>query len=403
MAWHLGSSLVTSTLPSVSTQINYDDLLPGDALDNVSTHTVLFDHWLDSVHSRAQVYTEPDVGQTAKTEFWNRSTLLAGGYKAFRYNKIVNDVAQPQPLQIGTVTSTGGLFHTIRNTDGTWAGGFGDVAGQAGKLDIVAADGALTGHDMQIVAITRDGKLHHTARLADGSWLPWGDVNAETGASFTAADVAVASVDNELNVVVTDTDGNVWHSIRHLNESWTSFGSMKVEAGDYIGKAVKVSAAAVHSPSGSDTDLHVAVTNADGKIWHTARKFVDGTWLPFGDVEVQAGPLAAVSDIAIAGTGVDLQMLAVTADGKIWHTGRKSDGTWLPFGDVIAATGTSLPSTAVSIDAAGEPNGDLHVVIGTADGKVVHTARKTDATWLPFGDVESQTSNPGTVVNVTAA
>ncbi|HEY0498583.1 MAG TPA: hypothetical protein VGD48_22775 [Kutzneria sp.] len=308
----------------------------------------------------------------------------------------------PQPLQVLAATSNGGLFHTIRNTDGTWAGGFGDVEAQTGQLDIVAADAARTGGDTQIVAATRDGRLFHTARLSNGSWLPWGDVLAQTNAAFKVADVGVAPVNNELNVVVSDTDGNVWHAIRHVDETWTSFGNIKIEAGDYIGKAVKVSAAAVKSPNGPISDLHVAVANDTGKIWHTARKTEDGGWLPFGDVEVQAGPLAPVADIAIAGTGVDLQMVAVTTDGKIWHTGRKSDGTWLPFGDVIAATGTPL-TAASKIDAAGEPNGDLHVVIGTADGKVWHTARKTDGTWLGIGDVESQTSNPGPVVNLTAA
>jgi len=43
------------------------------------------------------------------------------------------------------------------------------------------------------------------------------------------------------------------------------------------------------------------------------------------------------------------------------------------------------------------------VVIGAAGGKVWHTARKTDGTWLGIGDVESQTSNPGAIVDVTAA
>jgi hypothetical protein len=313
-----------------------------------------------------------------------------------------NTSTSPQPLQVLAATSTGGLFHTIRNVDGTWAGAFGDVETETSKLDIVAVDAARTGGDTQIVAVTRDGRLFHTARLANGSWLPWGDVLAVTGAGFKVADVGVTSVNNELNVVVSDTDGNVWHAIRHTTEDWTAFGNIKVEAGDYIGKAVKVSAAAVKSPNAATSDLHVAVVNDTGKVWHTARKTEDGTWLPFGDVETQAGPLAKVADIAIAGTGVDLQLVAVTTDGKIWHTGRKSDGTWLPFGDVIAATGTPLSGTA-TIDAAGEPNGDLHVVIGTADGKIWHTARKTDGNWLGIGDVESQTSNPGAIVNLTAA
>jgi hypothetical protein len=53
MAWALGSSLITSTLPQagtvVATSISGDTkIAPGDALDYTADHVVLFDHWTDA-------------------------------------------------------------------------------------------------------------------------------------------------------------------------------------------------------------------------------------------------------------------------------------------------------------------------------------------------------------------
>ena len=108
MAWHLSSSLVTQTLPQVSNQISYDDLLPGDALDKESEHVVLFDHWVDSSHSVATVYTEPDFGQFAMHENWTRTTLQNEGYHAYRYKNILNDPPPPSAsASSSTVTAAG--------------------------------------------------------------------------------------------------------------------------------------------------------------------------------------------------------------------------------------------------------------------------------------------------------
>lgn len=306
----------------------------------------------------------------------------------------------PLPVQVLATTGDGGLFHTIRQVNGAWSGGFGNVEAEAGPIDDIATDAARTGNDMQVVAVTRTGQLYHTARLANGDWLSWGNVLSATGATFQVVDVAAASVDNELHVLAVTTAGNVFHAIRHVDGSWTSFGNVNSVAGN-PGQAVKVSAAGVRSVGGAVTDLHVVVATSDGKLWHTARK-ADGAWLSFANVQGQTGDRGPVADVSAAGIGVDLHVVAATGDGKIWHTIRKGDGSWLPFGDVVAAAQSTLTG-ATAVDAVGEPNGDLHLLIAAASGGVFHTARKTDGAWLTIGDVKTQTSNPGTVTNIAGA
>lgn len=68
MAWQLSQSLTTYTLPSVSHQINKDDLQPGDILLNQwggwtkygspDAHVVLFDSWVDNTHTHYNAYEE---------------------------------------------------------------------------------------------------------------------------------------------------------------------------------------------------------------------------------------------------------------------------------------------------------------------------------------------------------
>ncbi len=66
MAWGLGTpGLVTSTLPSVSHQINKDDLQPGDVLLNADgggnadyAHVIIFASWVDSSHTSYNGYEE---------------------------------------------------------------------------------------------------------------------------------------------------------------------------------------------------------------------------------------------------------------------------------------------------------------------------------------------------------
>lgn len=66
MAWGLGSSYTTVTLPSVSYPIAKDALEPGDILNNplpgTSGHVVLFAGWADEAHTEYYAYEESPSG-----------------------------------------------------------------------------------------------------------------------------------------------------------------------------------------------------------------------------------------------------------------------------------------------------------------------------------------------------
>ncbi|WP_276092729.1 hypothetical protein [Streptomyces silvisoli] len=107
MAWNLPSSPAnnygetTGTLPNFATELNsLDDLQPGDMLDNISTHVVLFKGWTDGNHTTARILEEAHSGTTAREDarFYTRGYLSAHRYRPFRYNRI-QDAAPPDILR----------------------------------------------------------------------------------------------------------------------------------------------------------------------------------------------------------------------------------------------------------------------------------------------------------------
>ncbi len=103
MAWALPSSPAnnygetTGTLPNFATELNsLDDLKPGDMLDNIATHVVLFKSWANARHTRAVILEEAHSGSTAREDarFYTRGYLTAHRYRPYRYNGI-QDAAPP--------------------------------------------------------------------------------------------------------------------------------------------------------------------------------------------------------------------------------------------------------------------------------------------------------------------
>jgi hypothetical protein len=158
--------------------------------------------------------------------------------------------------------------------------------------------------------------------------------------------------------VVATTDGNLWHTIYHANGTWQAFDNVKAAVGgSSIGPATKVAVAAVNG------ELHLAVvTNDYGSLWHTIRH-TDGTWQNWGNVKAAVGGsgIGLVFSISVAAVNGELHLVVVTADNYLWHTIRHTDGTWQNWGDVNAAVGgrplslTDLQPTATSVD------GELHL------------------------------------------
>ncbi|MFJ7155349.1 FG-GAP repeat domain-containing protein [Streptomyces sp. NPDC101118] len=124
MAWHLNTSAVTWTLPDYSTKLSgYDQLLPGDALNNVNAHVVLFDKWVDSSHTEMWIYEHARPGTNARHIKVTRSYMQGEGMSAYRYNKVAESPA------------------TVKDTGMTDVTAVGDITGD-GVGDVIAVDSA---------------------------------------------------------------------------------------------------------------------------------------------------------------------------------------------------------------------------------------------------------------------
>jgi uncharacterized protein YkwD len=148
--------------------------------------------------------------------------------------------------------------------------------------------------------------------------------------------------------------------------------------------------------------LQLTAVTSDGRLLHTIR-YTNGTWSPFGDVKGQAGDRGSIVDAEVQaiGSGADsaLHLCAITSDGRLWHTVRRADGSWLPFGDVASQAGDQGQFVSVALASV---HGALHVSGVTSDGKLWHTVRRADGSWLPFGDVKQQSGDPAAFTRVAA-
>ncbi|WP_051965680.1 C40 family peptidase [Kitasatospora mediocidica] len=116
MAWHLGDSLVTQTLPSVSTQIDSSQLAPGDALDYTAEHVILFGNWVDQSAGTFNFYAENNPSELTNEYQGNLDASSLDGwptsyYTPYRYNNVTGTGATasttaPAPASTSTSTST---------------------------------------------------------------------------------------------------------------------------------------------------------------------------------------------------------------------------------------------------------------------------------------------------------
>jgi tyrosinase-like protein len=311
------------------------------------------------------------------------------------------DTSPSEDLQLVGLIDGGGMWHTIRYADGSWQRVFGDVKGvesnDPGFFSAVACAGV--NDELQLAGLTDGGGMWHTIRHADGSWQPFfGDVKGvESNDPGHFSAIGCAGVNDELQVVGLTDGGGMWHTIRHVDSWQPSFGDVKgVESND-PGHFSAVACAAVGGSTSGGDELHlIALTDAGG-MWHTIRR-ADGSWQPsFGDVKgVESNDPGFFSAVGCAGIGGDLHVVALTDAGGMWHTIRRADGTWQPsFGDVKGVE--SNDPGHFSAVACGAVNGDLQVVALTDAGGMWHTIRHPDGSWQPsFGDVKGVESNdPG--------
>jgi subtilisin family serine protease len=91
---------------------------------------------------------------------------------------------------------------------------------------------------------------------------------------------------------------------------------------------------------------------------------------------------------------------AVNAAGRLWHTMRQAEGSWQPFGDVEAQAGEMGTLTDAAAASIGP---ELHLVAVNAQGRLWHTIRYPGGAWQPFGDIEGQAGEMGKLTDAAAA
>ncbi|GHI90279.1 M23 family metallopeptidase [Streptomyces xanthophaeus] len=265
------------------------------------------------------------------------------------------------------VQSGGSVFHGIRTADRQWTA-FGNVEGASGEVPSGAKEIAEAGinGDTHMLAVGNDGKLYHTIRFTDRSWAGFADVTqGAAGVPGNITQASAVSVGGDLYVAVV-ADGVVHYTIRYPDGNWKPFVSLGTPGGT---PATKVTVAR----TGTDVQF---VALAGGNLQHTLRK-ADGSFSAWGDASVEAG-LSGIEDVAVAGTGADLQLVATAAGGtKQYHGIRFGTGHWQSFRDlssvVSGATVTDVAAAAV--------DGELQVGLVTTDGRVLHTIRHAGASW----------------------
>lgn len=397
MAWHMTTSANTNTLPGYANTVSdKHSLKPGDALNDIGDgHVVLFVKWLDQSAGTFAFYEEanPSIDMeygTGDVDSGNIAGWPASHYTGLRYKKIGADSPPPPPKHwtLHTlVTTSQRVYHAQRADTGTWTA-FGNVEGQSGSIgDIAAVADAGISDDTHVLAVTTDGKLMHAIRYGDGSWSPFRNVEGPVGQLPAAVtDVAAVSIGQELHVAAV-AGGKVYHTIRHADGTWDDWGNVYGKTGD-AGVASAVSLASLNG------ELDIAVV-VPGTVRNAVRH-ADGTWTQWGDVEGQAGDTGDPTDVAVAAVDGDLQMIVLSNGGtKYQHTLRhSSDGSWEPFRSLSVTLPAGL--TLESVGAA-RVDDELQATFVTSDGRLLHTIRHSDGSWIDANS-KALTGVTGTIV-----
>ncbi|SEM36004.1 FG-GAP repeat domain-containing protein, partial [Streptacidiphilus jiangxiensis] len=183
MAWGLKDSLVTQTLPSVSTVVASDitgatNLQTGDALDYTAKHVVLFDHWTDSNGDFA--YDAEHMGGVLPSQSTGSiyNSTLEGyalqDFEGLRYNNIT---ATPKTHD---ATGDGKSDLMIYEPDGTIQMGVGNGDGFSNYHEISSGWGGFDGR-IHFADVTGDGKADILIYEPDGTI----QMGVGTGNGFT--------------------------------------------------------------------------------------------------------------------------------------------------------------------------------------------------------------------------
>jgi hypothetical protein len=335
MAWHLTSSLVTQTLPDVSTKESFSALAPGDILDYTAEHTFLFAGWTNKSTGAFKYYadsnpSDPTHGPTAGNV--NNSTMEGwptGYYDAYRYDKIVDDTP---------VTPHGTVWDRTRSAAGSWQSSADEIDSNGAITAVAAA--ALPNGTLHVETVVPGSGLWDRTRSANGTWSA--ATHIDTNGNITAV-AAAALPDGTLHVESVVPGSGVWDRTRSASGTWAS-SSTHIDTNGNISAV-----AAAGLPDGT---VHVDSLVPGAGVWDRTRS-ASGTWAAASTQLDDNGSISALSSAALPdGT---LHVETVVPGSGVWDRTRSTSGSW--------STATDIDSNDDIFDTftAGLPDGSMHV------------------------------------------
>ncbi|MCD0445356.1 hypothetical protein LO763_17215 [Glycomyces sp. A-F 0318] len=279
----------------------------------------------------------------------------------------------------------GELMHRRRRGDGSWGPTWDGVPTATGALLRVSCAGMSA--DLHVVATINSGTPDHAVRRgSDGSWTAFTPIPSQSGPASGAVHVAATTLGRELHVFSASERGTtLYHTVRGEDGVWLP----RWTALRTFGRIGHIATARV------GTTISTTVI-ADGRLLHAVRAS-DGTWSTWGDVERPAGDIGNVNQVALAGIGAQLHVVALNGSSEVHHAIRKGDGSWQRFRKPSVFNGHS-PFAVCAANVGGE----MQVGIIDLDGSrqiVKHSIRRSDGSWQRVGTVSSAglTGDPGTL------
>ncbi|MFK4088087.1 hypothetical protein ACI2LF_28510 [Kribbella sp. NPDC020789] len=387
MAWHLSSSLSTSSLPSVMHQITYDDLQPGDALlrrsDGVN-HVGMFVRWFDTARTRPVIREEYQTGRIAEERTWTNSYMST--FTPYRYNKVVG--ATTSPVSSIGQDVTGRLMRFEATADG--AVQLSEQTGPASttwQTSTIDPPGGVVPGVPIATAADSIGRAYYFARTPDnklrtgwetspgaGPWLsatiePTTDHEGVETVQPVGRPAAVIDARGKLTYFVRTSDGRLLHGWQDQPGSSAWHATI---IRDSAGQAVQLDGDPVISQDVLGRIAFLAHTT-DGKLRYGRQAAPGiGPWV--------ISTLAAAGIVGNPSVGLDvsgkLVYFARGTDGKLQHGWQSTPGadTW----QSTVVPPTTDTDGVETVQLAGDPvisldnSGKLTYFVRTTDDRILH-------------------------------
>ncbi|MCP2201624.1 hypothetical protein [Lentzea flava] len=402
MAWGLSRSETTRTLHNFGTWLNsLDELKPGDAINDVENHVVLFVSWTDSSHTVANVYEStsyggiegPDPGTIASR--YTRSKLVNGGYRGLRAHNVIDDAPQAPAGVRSIVTASGGsqifgigadghvmsTFWSPNITDnGGWHAWFAIPTGYADGTTAPNSTVSVTTINGQTQLFTTAPDRHVISTFwspsipTNGGWHDWFVIPTGHADGVTAPGSVVTAGGTQL--FTTAADGHVmstfWSPSIPTNGGWHEW--FAIPTGYANGKTAPNSTVSVTTINGQ---AQLFTTAPDRRVistfWSSSIP-TNGGWhewfaIPTGHADGITAPNATI-------TAGGTQLFTTGADGHVmstfWSPTITTNGGWhawfaIPTG---YADGTTAPNSRISVTTL---NGQTQLFTTAPDGQVIST------------------------------